>query len=242
MKTRAEKHHEHLTEEEKKMSAQIRSVAATLYERVDLYKPTVEFLCEHFYKNPTLALAYYYWCSADPCVAIFNDKLKWDVDNFKLVQESHSARRSNALSINIQQPWPITCKNCCLCILLQALFECRWSTRNYWDENRLFAFRVPSNWIANRTLDYIATVHCSKLNSSNELQWNLLSFESKCGVWCESNSALSCVCRKSNDQRSGEYCSRQRLWKTWQFETTDWYDLECTCTCLIKKHGFANTS
>ncbi len=44
METKPEQHHEHLTEEEKKISAQIRSVAATLYERVDLGKPTVEFL------------------------------------------------------------------------------------------------------------------------------------------------------------------------------------------------------
>ncbi len=56
-----EQRHEHLTEEEKKISAQIRSVATTLYERVDLDKPTVEFLHEHFYKDPTLALAYFYW-------------------------------------------------------------------------------------------------------------------------------------------------------------------------------------
>ncbi len=45
VETRAEQRHEHLTEEEKKSAAQIRSVAATLYERVDLNKPTVEFLC-----------------------------------------------------------------------------------------------------------------------------------------------------------------------------------------------------
>ncbi len=49
--TRAEQRHDHLTEEEKKIAAQIRSVAATLYERVDLNKPTVEFLREHFYKD-----------------------------------------------------------------------------------------------------------------------------------------------------------------------------------------------
>ncbi len=48
METRAEQCHNHLTEEEKKISAQIRSVAATLYEKNDLDKPTVEFLCEHF--------------------------------------------------------------------------------------------------------------------------------------------------------------------------------------------------
>ncbi len=68
-----------MTEEEKKISAQIRSVAAILYERVDLDKPTVEFLREHFYKDPTLALAYYYYWSVDPCVAIFNDDLKQNV-------------------------------------------------------------------------------------------------------------------------------------------------------------------
>jgi hypothetical protein len=49
-------------------------------KKVDLNKPTVEFLCEHFYKYPTLALAYFYCCSTDPCVAIFNDELQPDVD------------------------------------------------------------------------------------------------------------------------------------------------------------------
>jgi hypothetical protein len=76
METKSEQRHEHLTKEEKKFSAQIRSVAATLYKRFDLDKPTVEFLHEHFYKDPTLALAYYYCCSADLHVEIFNDKLK----------------------------------------------------------------------------------------------------------------------------------------------------------------------
>ncbi len=80
METITEQHDEHLTEEEKKVSAQIRSVAATLYERVDLDKPTDEFLREHFYKDPTLALAYFYCCSTDPRMAIFNDKLQPDVD------------------------------------------------------------------------------------------------------------------------------------------------------------------
>jgi hypothetical protein len=80
METWAEQRHEHLTEEEKKITAKIRSVAATLYEKVNLNKPTVEFLCEHFYKDPTLALAYFYCCSTDPHVAIFNDELQPDVD------------------------------------------------------------------------------------------------------------------------------------------------------------------
>jgi hypothetical protein len=75
MKTITEQRHEHLTEEEKKISTQIRFVAASLYERVDLDQPTVEFLREHYYKDPTLALVYYYCCSTDSCVAIFNDEL-----------------------------------------------------------------------------------------------------------------------------------------------------------------------
>ncbi len=32
-------------------------------------------------KDPTLALAYFYCCSTDPCVAIFNDELQPDVDS-----------------------------------------------------------------------------------------------------------------------------------------------------------------
>jgi hypothetical protein len=48
METKAEQCHEHLTEAEKKISTQIRSVAATLYEKVDLNEPTFEFLHEHF--------------------------------------------------------------------------------------------------------------------------------------------------------------------------------------------------
>jgi hypothetical protein len=80
METKTEQRHEHLTEEEKKISAQMISVAATLYEKVDLDKPTVEFLREHFYKDPTLALAYFFCCSTDPRVAIFNDELQPDVD------------------------------------------------------------------------------------------------------------------------------------------------------------------
>jgi hypothetical protein len=78
--TKTEQHHKHLTEEEKKISTQIRSVAGSLYIKVDLDKLTVEFLCEHFYKDPTLALAYFYCCSTDPRVAIFNDELQLNND------------------------------------------------------------------------------------------------------------------------------------------------------------------
>jgi hypothetical protein len=44
IETITEQRREHLTEEDKKIAAQIKSVAATLYEKVDLDKPTVEFL------------------------------------------------------------------------------------------------------------------------------------------------------------------------------------------------------
>jgi hypothetical protein len=80
IETVTEQRCEHLTEKNKKIAAQIKSVAATLYEKVDLDKPTVEFLREHFYKDPTLALTYFYCCSTDPHVAIFNDDLQLDVD------------------------------------------------------------------------------------------------------------------------------------------------------------------
>ncbi len=56
MEARAEQRHEHLTEEEKKISAQIRSVAVTLYERVDLDKPTVDF-----YVNIFTRIQHWHW-------------------------------------------------------------------------------------------------------------------------------------------------------------------------------------
>ena len=56
METKTEQRHEHLTEEEKKISAQIRSVATTLYERVNLDKPTVEFLHEHFLQGSNIGI------------------------------------------------------------------------------------------------------------------------------------------------------------------------------------------
>jgi hypothetical protein len=40
MEIKTEERHEHLTEEEKRITAQIRSAATTLYERVDLDEPT----------------------------------------------------------------------------------------------------------------------------------------------------------------------------------------------------------
>jgi hypothetical protein len=129
MKTKTEQHHEHLTEEEKRISTQIRSVAATLYERVDLDKPTVEFLGEHFYKDPTLALAYFYCCSTDPCVAIFNYKLQPHVDGSVILncfsnfigspigQEEAMLCQVTFKNLDQSHARIAACASCCECLL-----------------------------------------------------------------------------------------------------------------------------
>jgi hypothetical protein len=133
MEIRTEQHHEHLTEEGKKNSAQIRSAAATLYEKVNLNQPTVEFLREHFYKDPTLALAYCYCCSTDLCVAIFNDKLQPDVDGSVIWN-----RISNLIGSPIGQEEAMLCQETFNNLdqshgriaACATSFKCRWSTRN----------------------------------------------------------------------------------------------------------------
>ncbi len=61
-----------------------------ILQHVSLYGSDLKLLILLFLS--TLALAYFYCCSTDPCVAIFNDELHPDVE------------RSNALSRDIQQP------------------------------------------------------------------------------------------------------------------------------------------
>ncbi len=84
VETRAEQRYEHLTEEEKKISAQIKSVAATLYERVDLDKPTVEFLREHFTR-----IQQWHWLIS----IVVQQILAWQYSmtnyNQKLMDQSH---------------------------------------------------------------------------------------------------------------------------------------------------------
>ncbi len=128
METKAKQCHEHLTEAEKK-STKIRSVAATLNEKVDLDKPTVIFLCEHFYKDPTLALAHYNCCSTDTCSAIFNDKLKSDVDTpviwyciSKLAgspigQEEAMLCQETFNNLDQSHARIAACASCCKCLL-----------------------------------------------------------------------------------------------------------------------------
>ncbi len=112
--TKAEQRHDYLIEEEKKISTQIRSVAATLHERIDLDKPTVEFLREHFYKDdPTLALAYFYCCSTDPRVAIFNNELQPDIDGSVIwncisnLKQCFVKRHSTTLTNHMQELLPV---------------------------------------------------------------------------------------------------------------------------------------
>jgi hypothetical protein len=139
METKTEQHHEHLTVEEKKISTKIRSVAATLYEKVDLNKPTVEFLHEYFYKDPTLALAYFYCCSTDPRVAIFNNELQPDIDgsviwnhNSNLIgspvgQEEAMLCQETFNNLDQSHARIAACASCCECLLsvdgLQGIVE-----------------------------------------------------------------------------------------------------------------------
>ena len=67
-------------QEEMNITAQIKQYAATLHTTIHLDQGTIEFLRDHFYKDPTLALAYYYCCSTDPRAAIFNDELGSNTD------------------------------------------------------------------------------------------------------------------------------------------------------------------
>ena len=76
-----EKHRKFLTEEETKIADQIKRYADTLTTAIDLNQATIEFLRVHFYKNPMLALIYFYCCLTDPRSAIFNDEMGLTKDN-----------------------------------------------------------------------------------------------------------------------------------------------------------------
>ncbi len=70
-----------MTEEEKKIEAQIKEYARILPLAIDIDQTTVEFLRENFYKHPTLALVYYHCCSVDPRASIWNNELEASIDN-----------------------------------------------------------------------------------------------------------------------------------------------------------------
>ncbi len=62
----------------------IKYYAATLHNMIDVDQATVEFLWDHFYKNPTLALVDYHCCSTNPCATIFNDELETNTDTLAM--------------------------------------------------------------------------------------------------------------------------------------------------------------
>ncbi len=108
-----QKHHQnHLTQEEKKTAAQITKYAATLHNMIHLAdQATVEFLWDNFFKDPTLALAYYHCCSIDLHAAIFNDELGANVD--KSTMWHHI---SNLIGDPIQQKEAVACQQTFRCL------------------------------------------------------------------------------------------------------------------------------
>jgi hypothetical protein len=216
MEIRTEQRHEHLTEEEEIISAQIRSVAATLYERVDLDKPTVEFLHEHFYKDPTLALAYFYCCSTDPRVAIFNDESQPDIDGSVIWN-----RISNLIRSPIGREEAMLCQETFNNLdqshaRITACASCCERLLSAYDQQGIVEMKIndlPSEFLLPElqkkclaTLpQYIVQNHIQLVNHNG----TFYHFESRFGFQCKSNSALLSMCRKSNDHRSREYCSRQ---------------------------------
>jgi hypothetical protein len=85
METIVEQPHEHLTEEEKKILAQIRSVAATLYERVNLF---INQLL-NFYVNIFTRIQHWHWL----IFIVVQQILAWQYSminhNQKLMDQSH---------------------------------------------------------------------------------------------------------------------------------------------------------
>ncbi len=92
-----------------------------------------------FYKDPTLALAYYCCCSTDPCVAIFNDKLKPDIDTSviwdrisnligsPIGQEEAMLCQETINNLDQSHARIAACASCCKCLLsaggLQGIVE-----------------------------------------------------------------------------------------------------------------------
>ncbi len=116
--------HQHLTEKEKKIASQIKSFAATLYGKIDLDQPTVEFCRNYFYKDPILALAYYNCCSIDPGAAIFNDNIgtsaMWDhISNLIASpngQEETVVCQNTFKNLDLSHAKIVACASWCECI------------------------------------------------------------------------------------------------------------------------------
>ncbi len=84
VETRAEQRHEHLTEEEKKFLAQIRSVAATLYDKLILINQLL-----NFYVNIFTRIQHWHWL----IFIVVQQILVWQYSminyNQKLMDQSH---------------------------------------------------------------------------------------------------------------------------------------------------------
>ena len=72
---------------------------------IHLDQATVKLVWDNFYKDLTLALAYYHCCSTDPCAAIFNDELGSDVDKSAMWH-----RISNLIGDPIGQKEAVVCQ------------------------------------------------------------------------------------------------------------------------------------
>jgi hypothetical protein len=107
-----QKHHRHhLTEEEKKTAAKIMKYAATLHNMIHLDQATIEFLRDNFFKDPTLALAYYHCYSIHPHAEIFNGELGSDDDKSTMWH-----RISNLISDPIGQKEAVACQQTFRCL------------------------------------------------------------------------------------------------------------------------------
>jgi hypothetical protein len=78
---------------------------------IHLDQATVKFLRDNFFKDPTLALAYYHCCSTDPHAAVFNDKLGSNVDKSTMWH-----RISNLIGDPIGQKEAVACQQTFRCL------------------------------------------------------------------------------------------------------------------------------
>ncbi len=78
---------------------------------IHLDQATVKFLWDIFFKDSTLALAYYHCCSINPHAAIINDKLRSDIDKSTMWHRS-----SNLIGDPIGQKEAVACQQTFRCL------------------------------------------------------------------------------------------------------------------------------
>jgi hypothetical protein len=167
-----------------------------------------------FYKDPTLALAYFYCCSIDPHVAIFNDELQPDVDKSvvwncisKLIgspigREEAMLCQETFNNLDQSHARIAAYSSCCERLLSvdgkQGIVEMKINDL----PSEFFLIELQKDRLT-ALPQYIVQNHIQVVNHN--------------GTFCHLNpdlvfnvnqkSCLSCMCRKSNDQRSRKYCS-----------------------------------